>query len=51
MPQVPKMLPAVIHDPDVRRRAVDILTSADFQNNMEEYFIKNIKEEIQAPLN
>ena len=40
---MPKMLPAVIHDPEVRRRAIDVLNSDDFKNNMEEYFIKNIK--------
>jgi len=51
MPYVPKVLPAVIPDPAVRRRAEEAFLSEDFKNNIESYFVDNIKNEIQAPLN
>jgi len=51
MPYVPKVLPAVIPDPVVRRRAEEAFLSEDFKENIESYFVDNIKNEIQAPLN
>jgi len=51
LPYIPKVLPAVIHDPTTRARAVEILESEDFQNNIEKYFIQNVKTEIQGPMN
>jgi len=51
MPYVPKVLPAVIPYPAVRRRAEEAFLSEDFKNNIESYFVDNIKNEIQAPLN
>jgi len=51
MPYVPKVLPAVIPDPAVRRRAEEAFLSEDFKENIESYFVDNIKNEIQAPLN
>merc|ERR1712079_321222 len=38
MPHVPQMLPFLIIDPE-------------FQENIEEYFVNNIKTDVQAPLN
>ena len=43
MPYVPKVLPAVIPDPAVRRRAEEAFLSEDFKNNIETYFVDNIK--------
>ena len=43
MPYVPKVLPAVIPDPAVRRRAEEAFLSEDFKNNIESYFVDNIK--------
>ena len=43
MPYVPKVLPAVIPDPAVRRRAEEAFLSEDFKENIETYFVDNIK--------
>ena len=43
MPYVPKVLPAVIPDPAVRRRAEEAFLSDDFKENIETYFVDNIK--------
>ena len=43
MPYVPKVLPAVIPDPVVRRRAEEAFLSEDFKANIETYFVDNIK--------
>ena len=43
MPYVPKVLPAVIPDPAVRRRAEEAFLSEDFKENIESYFVDNIK--------
>ena len=43
MPYVPKVLPAVIPDPDTRRRAEEAFLSEDFKANIETYFVDNIK--------
>jgi hypothetical protein len=43
MPYVPKVLPAVIPDPIVRRRAEEAFLSEDFKENIESYFVDNIK--------
>ena len=43
MPYVPKVLPAVIPDPVVRRRAEEAFLSEDFKENIESYFVDNIK--------
>jgi len=51
MPYVPKVLPAIIPDPVVRQRATEAFLSEDFKENIETYFVDNIKNEIQAPLN
>jgi len=51
LPYLPKVLPAVISDEATRERAVRILESDDFQNNIEKYFVENVKSEIQAPMN
>lgn len=51
LPYLPKVLPAVISDEVTRERAVRILESDDFQNNIEKYFVENVKTEIQAPMN
>ena len=39
LPYLPKVLPAVISDEATRERAVRILESDDFQNNIEKYLI------------
>jgi hypothetical protein len=51
MPHVPAMLPLVISDPEMRERAEETFMSPEFQDNIEEYFVNNIKSDIQAPLN
>jgi len=51
MPHVPVLLPMVISDPETRSRAEEMFMSDEFQNNIEQYFVDNIKSDIQAPLN
>jgi len=51
MPHVPALLPMVIADPATRSRAEELFMSEDFQNNIEEYFVENIKADVQAPIN
>jgi hypothetical protein len=51
MPHVPQLLPLIVQDPEMRQRAEDTFMSQDFQDNIEEYFVDNIKSDIQAPLN
>merc|ERR1712154_623254 len=51
MPHVPQMLPFLITDPEMRSRAEETFLSPEFQENIEEYFVKNIKSDVQAPLN
>ena len=43
MPHVPAVLPMVISDPELRSRAEETFMSPDFQENIEEYFVQNIK--------
>lgn len=51
MPHVPRMLPVLVSDPEARLRAQETFESEDFKNNIEKYFVENIKTDIQAPLN
>merc|ERR1711913_197503 len=51
MPHVPQMLPFLISDPEMRSRAEETFLSPEFQENIEEYFVNNIKSDVQAPLN
>merc|ERR1712061_122334 len=51
LPHVPRMLPVIISDPDIRQRVEDTFTSQEFMDNLEGYFVHNIKNDIQAPLN
>ena len=37
------MLPLMISDPEMRERVAETFTSDDFVNNIEEYFVQNIK--------
>jgi hypothetical protein len=43
LPHVPRMLPLMISDPEMRERVAETFTSDDFVNNIEEYFVQNIK--------
>merc|ERR1711971_953947 len=43
MPHVPQMLPFLISDPEMRSRAEETFLSPEFQENIEEYFVNNIK--------
>ena len=43
MPHVPQMLPFLITDPEMRSRAEETFLSPDFQENIEQYFVENIK--------
>ena len=43
MPHVPQMLPFLITDPEMRSRAEETFMSPEFQENIEEYFVANIK--------
>jgi len=51
MPHVPQLLPLVVSDPDMREKAEATFLSPEFQENIERYFVENIKTDIQAPLN
>lgn len=51
MPHVPQMLPLLVSDPEMRSRAEETFMSPEFQENIEQYFVENIKSDIQAPLN
>jgi len=51
MPHVPAMLPLLVSDPEMRSRAEETFMSPEFQENIEQYFVQNIKDDIQAPLN
>jgi len=51
MPHVPALLPLVVSDPEMRERAEETFMSPEFQENIESYFVENIKSDIQAPLN
>jgi len=51
LPHVPKMLPVLISDPEMRQKVEDTFTSQEFMDNLENYFVENIKTDIQAPLN
>ena len=37
------MLPVLISDPEVRERAAETFQSQEFKDNIEEYFVQNIK--------
>ena len=43
LPHVPKMLPVLVQDEELRERAIETFTSDEFKNNIEEYFVENIK--------
>ena len=43
LPHVPKMLPVMIPDPEVRSRAEELLNSEEFIANIDEYFLENVK--------
>lgn len=51
MPHVPAMLPLLVSDPEMRSRAEATFMDPEFQENIEQYFVENIKSDIQAPLN
>merc|ERR1711870_64341 len=51
MPHVPQMLPFLITVPETRSRAEETFLDPEFQENIEEYFVNNIKTDVQAPLN
>merc|ERR1712168_793267 len=51
MPHVPAMLPLLVSDPEMRSRAEATFMDPEFQENIEQYFVQNIKDDIQAPLN
>jgi hypothetical protein len=40
---VPRLLPVFVSDPELRERAEATFNSEDFKNNIEEYFVQNIK--------
>ena len=43
MPHVPRMLPVLISDPEMRQKVEDTFTSQEFLDNLEGYFVDNIK--------
>ena len=43
LPHVPRMLPVLVQDPELRERAIETFMSEEFNNNIEEYFVQNIK--------
>merc|ERR1712217_419828 len=46
-----QMLHFLITDPEMRSRAEETFLDPEFQENIEEYFVNNIKTDVQAPLN
>ena len=48
MPHVPALLPLVVSDPEMRTRAEETFMSPEFQANIEEYFVNNIKVHYQG---
>ena len=40
---MPRLLPVFVSDPELRERAALTFESEDFKNNIEEYFVQNIK--------
>lgn len=43
MPHVPRMLPVLISDPVMRQKVENTFTSQEFLDNLEGYFVNNIK--------
>ena len=43
LPHVPKMLPVLISDPEMRQKVEETFTSQEFMDNLENYFVENIK--------
>ena len=43
LPHVPRMLPVLISDPIMRQKVEDTFTSQEFLDNLEGYFVDNIK--------
>ena len=43
LPHVPKMLPVLISDPEMRQKVEETFTSQEFMDNRENYFVENIK--------
>ena len=43
MPHVPRMLPFLVSDPVMRQKVEDTFTSQEFMDNLESYFVDNIK--------
>ena len=43
LPHVPRMLPVFISDPELRAKAAETFNSEEFQDNIENYFVENIK--------
>ena len=43
LPHVPRMLPVLVQDPELRERAAETFMSEEFKDNIEEYFVQNIK--------
>ena len=43
LPHVPRMLPVLISDPVMRQKVEDTFTSQEFLDNLEGYFVDNIK--------
>merc|ERR1711923_654014 len=46
-----QMPPFLITDHEMRSRAEETFLDPEFQENIEEYFVNNIKTDVQAPLN
>ena len=49
LPHVPKMLPVLISDPEMRQKVEDTFTSQEFMDNLENYFVENIKVILDFP--
>ena len=48
MPHVPAMLPLLVSDPEMRSRAEETFMSPEFQENIEQYFVQNIKVSVMS---
>ena len=49
LPHVPKMLPVLISDPEMSQKVEDTFTSQEFMDNLENYFVENIKVILDFP--
>merc|ERR1719431_1319241 len=51
LPQAPYLLPLLTEDEEMQEKVLNIIQTEDFQDNMESYFLDDIKKNLQGPIN